>query len=447
MTNYTQREKNIFKRVIEEFERLEKEVNKLQEKGYSLQEACDFFGGHNFRDDEFFDLNTTGFCATIRLVDGKLTLDNKSLEVWDDEQEEMINDFTLDKLKEIVNGKDVVMRELKTLEVDRWAPSEKKGMVKHVGMISPQEAFDALKEHLKSVDLMPDEYFNSNAWSWKDEKELPEYLQANCNVHWGHSEGIYLDIALLYHDETGELQQFNFATGKTLGNTGDDYLRMSRIASECSMMLNGRGKTVRFYEEEQSLGSKKERTVVNNLIQAMADYAMENDWLDSEMIDALVDCGITEDDFKNNGYGDFVKEYFENSINKYAKDLSVTKWQLDCELSDLDRAMTVQIGYSISDVYGVYKDETEFCIEAYNELELAELFRDFIKENIKEDYREDVLIDYVSIVKTAPSMEELVALEEAEARGFDAVINDAADKSAQQELIGNINTKFDREDR
>ena len=33
---------------------------------------------------------------------------------------------------------------------------------------------------------------------------------------------------------------------------------------------------------------------------------------DGEIIDTLVDCGITEEDFKNCGYGEYVKEYCAN---------------------------------------------------------------------------------------------------------------------------------------
>ena len=47
------------------------------------------------------------------------------------------------------------MRELKTLEVDKWVPSDTPGMVKHVGMVSPQEAFNALKAHLENEGLLP----------------------------------------------------------------------------------------------------------------------------------------------------------------------------------------------------------------------------------------------------------------------------------------------------
>lgn len=149
------------------------------------------------------------------------------------------------------------MREIKTIEVDRWE-SLPSGMVRHIGMISPQEAFNALEKHLEEVNLMPDDYFNCSSYSWPGITELPDYFQADCNVNWGGSEGIYLDISLLYRDENKQVQRFKLATGKTLGETGDDFLRMSRIAAECSMMLNGRGEKVRFYEEPTKNGVEVE---------------------------------------------------------------------------------------------------------------------------------------------------------------------------------------------
>lgn len=143
------------------------------------------------------------------------------------------------------------MRELQTIEVDKWVPGDRPGTVKRAGMISPQEAFDALKQHLEKEGLLPDEYFSAGMWSYENKPKLPDYRQANCCVNWGGNEGIYLDISLLYR-EGNEIKYFDFATGKTLGESGDDFLRMSRIAAECSMMLNGRGEKVRFYEEEKA---------------------------------------------------------------------------------------------------------------------------------------------------------------------------------------------------
>ena len=49
---------------------------------------------------------------------------------------------------------------------------------------------------------------------------------------------------------------------------------------------------------------------VKNLIAVMAEYGMNHCWNDNDIIETLVDCGITEDDFKACGYGDFVSKYF-----------------------------------------------------------------------------------------------------------------------------------------
>lgn len=52
--------------------------------------------------------------------------------------------------------------------------------------------------------------------------------------------------------------------------------------------------------------------VTSELIKAMVAYGLENSWCDSEIIDALVELGITHEDFLKAGAGDFVKNYFED---------------------------------------------------------------------------------------------------------------------------------------
>lgn len=47
------------------------------------------------------------------------------------------------------------------------------------------------------------------------------------------------------------------------------------------------------------------------LIEAMINYGEDNFWTDNDIIESLIDCGITEEDFKDCGYGNFVKAYFE----------------------------------------------------------------------------------------------------------------------------------------
>jgi hypothetical protein len=48
-----------------------------------------------------------------------------------------------------------------------------------------------------------------------------------------------------------------------------------------------------------------------NLIEAMINYGLHYLWCDTEIIDMLVVCGVTEEDFKEYGYWEYVKEYFE----------------------------------------------------------------------------------------------------------------------------------------
>lgn len=139
------------------------------------------------------------------------------------------------------------MAKIKTFELDRWSEPDEQRRVKHIGMADAQGTFDKLEAHLKRQGLMPDEYFLFSGEYSGMAGELPNFEEAVCIPNFGASEGIYLDISLAVRDEAGKQQFQRFATGKTLGETADDYMRMFRIAAECSLMLNGRGFT---YEKE-----------------------------------------------------------------------------------------------------------------------------------------------------------------------------------------------------
>lgn len=142
------------------------------------------------------------------------------------------------------------IREIHTLKTEIYEPVGDGVHVKLVGMMKAEDAFNALKNHLESVGLLPDEYFSAGMFNKK--QELPKHYEAICNTNWGGNEGIYIDISLLYReDDWGEIKFFKFATGKTLGDSGDDFVLMSRIAAECSMMLNGFGCLVKVNETEQ----------------------------------------------------------------------------------------------------------------------------------------------------------------------------------------------------
>lgn len=91
---------------------------------------------------------------------------------------------------------------------------------------------------------------------------------------------------------------------------------------------------------------------------------------------------------------------------KKIKDL---KWNTECELPFSCRAMTVQIGFSTEENES---DEVEFCISAWDTKELADLFKEFCKEN---GFKlKDVFIYSVSVVRAAVSMEALTEMEEQE---------------------------------
>ena len=137
------------------------------------------------------------------------------------------------------------MAKIKTFELDRWSEPDEKRRVRHIGMADAKETFDRLQTHLELKGLLPDEYF---LFSDELTGELPEFDQALCIPNFGASEGVYLDIELACRDKDGKRYFQNFATGKTLGETADDYYRMFRIAAECSLMLNGRGNT---YEQKK----------------------------------------------------------------------------------------------------------------------------------------------------------------------------------------------------
>lgn len=143
-------------------------------------------------------------------------------------------------------GKDNVT----TIETDKWAPHpEKKGMLKHVGMRTYGEVFKELEAHLKKMGLLPDEYFSPSYTLYhKDNEELPDFSEVICNVNYGGSEGIYLDIMLASYKENGP-ELIKFATGKTLSRDVEAYYKMSLISAECSMMLNGRGCSIRLGQD------------------------------------------------------------------------------------------------------------------------------------------------------------------------------------------------------
>lgn len=164
------------------------------------------------------------------------------------------------------------MKKLKTIEVDRYEEMDDGIHLKHIGMIKAEDAFRQLKNHLEEVGLLPDEYFSPSFYYLSEMDELPKYRTAVCHVDWGGSEGIYLDISML-HYEDNQIKLDSFATGKTLDSSGEAFLRMSRIAAECSMMLNGRGDIVRM--PDNAYETQMEETNIPNSLNNKIHLAQE----------------------------------------------------------------------------------------------------------------------------------------------------------------------------
>ena len=76
--------------------------------------------------------------------------------------------------------------------------------------------------------MLPDEYFLLGM-DGKLEDELPDYDIAECVPNFGGSEGIYLDITLIYV-EKGKVHRDRFATGKTLE-------KVQMRSSECHRLV------------------------------------------------------------------------------------------------------------------------------------------------------------------------------------------------------------------
>ena len=55
-----------------------------------------------------------------------------------------------------------------------------------------------------------------------------------------------------------------------------------------------------------------DKQVIINLINTIIRDNEEAYWSDSEIIDKLIKCGLTEQDFIEYGFGDFVEDYFKD---------------------------------------------------------------------------------------------------------------------------------------
>ena len=139
-----------------------------------------------------------------------------------------------------------------------------------------QEVYEELKHRLEGMGYLPDEYFLLDD-VWEDGKVIPRDADLFCTTDYGASEGIYLDVRLIWYGEDGKPVIKTFATGKTLGESSSDMDRMFLISSAITKAFHGEhGAYARFQRLEDGteadgavlhLSPKEKRVLMDALVE------------------------------------------------------------------------------------------------------------------------------------------------------------------------------------
>ena len=141
---------------------------------------------------------------------------------------------------------------------------------------SGQEVYEELKHRLEGMGYLPDEYFLLDD-VWEDGKVVPRDADLFCTTDYGASEGIYLDVRLIWYGEDGKPVIKTFATGNTLGESSSDIDRMFLISSAITKAFHGEhGAYARFQRLEDGteadgavlhLSPKEKRVLMDALVE------------------------------------------------------------------------------------------------------------------------------------------------------------------------------------
>lgn len=143
---------------------------------------------------------------------------------------------------------------MKPIETELWKPSpHDPGKLGYAGQRSALEVFQELHYRLDNMGYLPDEYFLL-AHDLRDGAEFPRDAYLYCTTDYGGNEGIYVDVHLRVPQEGGGTTTRNFATGKTLGESGPDLDRMHLIASAITKAFHEDGVHSRYI----MLGKRRE---------------------------------------------------------------------------------------------------------------------------------------------------------------------------------------------
>ncbi len=129
---------------------------------------------------------------------------------------------------------------MNVIELERRTPSEADPRkLEYAGQPVAQEVFEELKHRLEGMGYLPDEYFLMDD-HWRDGREIPKDADIFCTTDYGASEGVYLDVYLKWYDESQKRSiTQKLATGKTLGENGNDLDRMFLTAAAITKAFHG----------------------------------------------------------------------------------------------------------------------------------------------------------------------------------------------------------------
>ena len=188
------------------------------------------------------------------------------------------------------------------IETENWRKNpDKPGTVIFDSQRKAQDIFVELKEHLKSDGRLPDEYFLFDTSNWGKGALFPRDADIICDVNYGGSEGIYIDIFVKYKKEIPEYNEAtqttdkiqrtvteHFATGKTLGDSFEDVDKMSLVSSSVTSAFYGSKSEIR--ERYARIASGEEARLYpprydrdNTWERENADFTAENDSMEDEL--------------------------------------------------------------------------------------------------------------------------------------------------------------------
>ena len=165
---------------------------------------------------------------------------------------------------------------MRTIELERWSPvpgHPRKS--EYAGQRTAQEVFEELRQRLDSMGYLPDEYFLLDR-EWANGKEIPKDADVFCTTDYGGNEGVYTEVYLKWYED-GKTVIKDFATGKTLGESGSDLDRMYLIASAITKAFHGdRGTYIRYLHRDEQpepesmilhLNPAEQRIFINALVE------------------------------------------------------------------------------------------------------------------------------------------------------------------------------------